>query len=105
MLMPLCVPLEREPGPCPKAVLFLLGCFSLVFAFLPSLISNCLNLPLGTQGRSRRLSEAHFLKTRNGDTKRLLCSGAPQGPAGLYHHYVIKNTTQAENDQLLEKPS
>ena len=32
----------------------------------PSLISNCLNLPFGTQGRSRRLNEAYFLQTRNG---------------------------------------
>ena len=32
---------------------------------LPSLISNCLNLPFGTQGRSRRLNEAKFLQTRH----------------------------------------
>ena len=29
---------------------------------LPSLISICLNLPLGTQGGPLRLSEAHFFK-------------------------------------------
>ena len=44
--------LDGEPGPCPKAaLLFLLTvCFSLVSHPLPSLISNCLNLPVGTQG-------------------------------------------------------
>ena len=49
------VSLEGEPGPCPQ------GCSSLVSHPLPSLISNCLNLPVGTQGRSWRLNEAHFL--------------------------------------------
>ena len=34
----------------------------LVFLYLLSfLFSNCLNLPFGTQGRSRRLNEAYFL--------------------------------------------
>ena len=47
---------------------------------LPSLMSNCLNLPLGSQRRSWRLNEACFLKTRNGDTERLLCPEAPEGP-------------------------
>ena len=47
------VSLEVEPGPCPKAVLLFLGCLYLVSAFL---ISKCLNLPLGTQGRSWRLN-------------------------------------------------
>ena len=36
---------------------------------LPSLISNSLNLPFGTQGRSERLKEAYFLKIRNGGHK------------------------------------
>ena len=31
---------------------------------LPPLISNYLNLPFGTQGRSRRLNEEYFLPTR-----------------------------------------
>ena len=35
------------------------------FHFLPSRISNCLNLPFGTQRRSRRLIEAYILQTRN----------------------------------------
>ena len=32
---------------------------------LPSLISNCLNPPFQTQGRSRRLNEAYILQARN----------------------------------------
>ena len=36
-------------------------CSSLVLHPLPSLISSCLNLLLGTQGRSWRLNEAYFL--------------------------------------------
>ena len=48
---------------------------------LPSLISNCLNLPFGTQGRSRRLNEAYILQTRNGEHRTDLYSGGPQSPA------------------------
>ena len=70
----LCVSLEVEPGPCPKAALLFLGCPSLVFASFPSGISNCLNLPFGTQGRSWRL------ESRNG-TERLLAS-VPRSPTG-----------------------
>ena len=32
---------------------------------LISLVSNCLSLPFGIQGRSRRRNEAYFLQTRN----------------------------------------
>ena len=34
---------------------------------LPSLISNCLNLPFGTQGRSKSWNKTYFLQTRNGE--------------------------------------
>ena len=47
---------------------------------LPSLISSCLNLPLGTQGRSRRLNEAYCLRIRNREHRKYLYPGAPQGP-------------------------
>ena len=47
-----CASLDEEPGPCPEAVLLFLDCSSLVSHLLPSLISNCLHLPVGTQGRS-----------------------------------------------------
>ena len=76
----LCVSLEGEPGSCPKSVLLLLSCSSLVFASPPFHISSCLNLLLGTQGRPRRLNEAHFLKTRNGGHSKAFVSRSPTGP-------------------------
>ena len=42
--------MEEEPGSCPKAVL---TAPARSLHPLPSLISNCLNLPLGTQGAVR----------------------------------------------------
>ena len=41
---------------------------------LPSLISNWLNPPFGTQGRSRRLNEAYILQRRNGEHRTDLYS-------------------------------
>ena len=41
---------------------------------LPSLISDCLNLPFGIQGRSRRLKPFSY-KQEIGDTERLSCLG------------------------------
>ena len=52
--------------------------FLLFLYLLPSLISNCLNPPFGTQGRSRRLNEAYILQTRNGEHRTDLYSRAPQ---------------------------
>ena len=46
---------------CTTIWLFLLFLYS-----LPSLISNRLNPPFGTQGRSRRLNGAYILQMRNG---------------------------------------
>ena len=50
---------------------------------LPSLISNHLNPPFGTQGRSRRLNEAYILQLRNGEHTADLYSrvATPQSPA------------------------
>ena len=48
---------------------------------LPSPISNYLNPPFGTQGRSRRLNEAYILQTRNGEHRADLYSRAPQSLA------------------------
>ena len=76
----LCVSLEVEPASCPKAALLFFDCSSLVLESLPSLISNCLNLPFGTQGRSWRLEPIPY-KQEVGDIERLLCPGPPQGPA------------------------
>ena len=67
----LCVSLEGEPGPCPKAARF----FSLTIPPLSlhpllSMISNCLNLPFGIQGRSWKLNEAYFIKIRHGGHRK-----------------------------------
>ena len=42
--------------------------------------SNCLYLPLGTQGRLWKLNEAHFLKTRNGGQRKAFVPKSPTGP-------------------------
>ena len=48
---------------------------------LPSLISNCLNLCFGIQGRPRRLNKVYILQIRNGEHGADLYSRAPQSPA------------------------
>ena len=50
--------------------------FSLFLHSFPSLISNCLNLPFGTQGRSWRLESVPY-KQETGNTGRLRYSGDP----------------------------
>ena len=94
-----CIFLEKEPGPCPKAGRFFVLCLFLRCCFLtapplrlhslPSLISNCLNLPFGAQRRSWRLNETYFLRTRNGG-ERLLYPGAPQNPAQCWFSHPVK---------------
>ena len=51
----LCVSLEGEPGSAPRLHCCFLTAPPLSLHPLPSLISNCSNLPFGTQGRSWRL--------------------------------------------------
>ena len=48
---------------------------------LPFLISNCLNLLFGTQGRSRRLNETYNLQTRSGQHRTDWYSRAPWSSA------------------------
>lgn len=81
---------EREPGSCSKAVLLLLECSSLFFESLPSLISNCLNLPLGAQGRLWRLNEAHFLKTRNGGHRKGFVPMSPPRTLLIYSIHPLR---------------
>ena len=45
---------------------------------LPSLINSCLNLPIGTQGRSWRLNEAYFLYSKNWGTQKSFCAQEPK---------------------------
>ena len=76
----LCVSLEGEPGPCPKAaLLFLLTAPPLSPGPLPSRISICLNL----QGRSWRLNEAYFLLSRNGGHRKAFVPRSPTGPCSV----------------------
>ena len=87
-------PFEREPGSSPKTVLLFLDCSSLVFASPPFLISNCLNLSLGTQGRSWRLNEACFLRTKKWGTQKGFCAQEPHRALLSYRitAVLVKNT-------------
>ena len=61
---------RRNQDPVPS-----LHCCFFLHSLIP-LISNCLNLPFGTQGRSKRLKLFSY-KQEMGDTERLLCPGGP----------------------------
>ena len=56
---------------------FSLDCSSLVSHLLLSLISNCLNLPVGTQEMPWRLNEAYFLKSKKWGTQEGFCTQKP----------------------------
>ena len=78
----LCVSLERELGPCPKAVL-LLDCSSLVFAS-PSFLDQQPSEPASRN--SGQVLEAEEM----GGTERLLCPRAPQGHAQLQNLTILQ---------------
>ena len=73
-------PLRGNQDPASRLYYCFLTAPPLSLLPLPSLISNHLNLPLGTQGRSWRLNEAHFLKTRNGGHRQDFVPRSPAGP-------------------------
>ena len=75
-------PLKWHQDPAPRLQYCFLTAPPLSLHPLPSLINSCLNLPFGTQGRSWRLKPIPY-KQETGDTERLPCPGAPQGPAGF----------------------
>ena len=54
-----------------------LDCFFLVLHPLSSLINNDLNLPLGSQGRSRKLNEAYFRVSKGTEDTEHLCAQEP----------------------------
>ena len=60
----------------PQAALWFLDSSSLVSASPPFPIKH-LNLPFGTQGRSRKLNETYFLKASNRGHRKALCLGGP----------------------------
>ena len=78
MPLSLCVSLGGHQDPAPRLYYCFLTVLPLSLHPLPSL-SNCLNLPLGTQGRPWRRNEAHFLKTRNGGHRKAFVSRSPTG--------------------------
>ena len=61
-----------------------------------SLISNCLNLPFPTQGRSGKLCVCS-LQTKMGNTERLLCAEAPQGPAHFNSTFQFNSTLNSNS--------
>ena len=80
----LCIFLQENQNPAPRMHYCILIDLPLFLHSLTSLIWNCLNLPFGTQWRSRGLNEAYFLQRRNGGLgKAFVPRRAPQGPAGF----------------------
>ena len=80
-------PLRRSQDPAPRLHYFFLTAPPLLLRPLPPLINNSLNLPPGTQGRSKRLNEVYSLHKNWGHGKGFLPGRAPQGPAVfLYDH-------------------
>ena len=83
-----CISLEGESEPWPQAALLLLVCSSLIcFPSFPQLapVWTCLELREGPGGWMNSISYIQEM----GDTERLLCPRAPQGPA-LFHKEEFK---------------
>ena len=76
-------PLRGNQDPAPRLCYCFLTIPPLSLHSLPSLISSCWNLSLGTQGKSWRLNAAHFPGTRNGGHRKALCPGATEVPGRL----------------------
>lgn len=77
-------PLRRNQYPAPRLHYCFLTAPPLLLHPLPSLICNCLNLPFGAQGRSRR-QKSLFLQTKNREHRRVFVAWrAPQSPAWFH---------------------
>ena len=72
------ISLDEKLGLCFIRALLFLDCSSFVSAFPHFPISNCLNWPFGTQGRSRRLKPFSY-KQETG-TRKVFCT--QEGPTG-----------------------
>ena len=108
-------PLRQNQGPAPNLRCCFLAAPPLPLHCLPSLTSNCWNLPFGAQGRSWRLESVPY-KQGMEDTEKP-CPEAPQGPAKFQLHITItdiivmeifgehyQNVTQKhEVERILEK--
>ena len=69
--------LRRNQDPAPWLHYYFLTASPFFLPSFLSLISNCLNLPFGTQGRSRRVNETCFLQIENGGHIKDLYLGGP----------------------------
>ena len=78
-------------GLCPSSCCYCFLTSLPLSASLLSLISNCLNLLFGLQGRSRRLNETCFVQTRNGGQRKDLNLGGPHRALLCFNYtnYVI----------------
>ena len=72
---------------------------SFVSHSLPYVISNCLNLPFGTQGWSRRLKPAN---KKQGQGKTSVPGKTPLGPALLQSHLFL-DTLQPWEEEILDE--
>ena len=84
--------MRRNQDPAPS-LHYCLTALPLFLHPLPSVISNCLNLPFETQGRSRRLKPFTY-KQETGDMERLLYPGEPHdfNPPFLRYSSVLWET-------------
>ena len=112
--IPCVYPLRGNQDPAPRLHYCFLTAPPLSLHPLPSLISNCLNLPFGTQERSGRLDEAYFLQTRNRGhrkasvprslqgswtVKKQTVSSAPQAPwssPSIYYKLLLKGNHEPD---------
>ena len=74
-----CISLEGDPGLSPILHYFFLTVSPLILHYLPSLVSNCLNLLFGTQGQSRRLNPYFPTNKKWGTQKGFVPGRTPQG--------------------------
>lgn len=95
-----CLVEERNPAP------LLHYCFWTAFPWflhipsLPSLISNCLNLPFGAQGRLRMLNEVYFLQTRHRGLGKDLYPGRPLRVLLSFNSTHLPNAKSAYNSKV-----
>ena len=84
----LCAFVEEEEGPCFISEVLFLDCSSLFPYSFPSLINGYLNLPFGTQGRSKRLKERLSPSPRNRGYGKALQLRGPHSV--LFHLSILK---------------
>ena len=91
-------PLRRNQDPASSLRCCFLTAFPLFLHSLTPLISNCLDLPFGTQGMSRRL-KPFLYKQETGDMERLLYLG---GSHSVLLSFISRNHTLVKNLSIAE---